>query len=117
MKTVRISLPGIDALEATPDPRDYSLLADSDNVLIKEESRGSGTITSGNSVTITHDLGYIPLYFVFVEVSTGRYRLVNAESPLGGDFSVYTTTSALTITNNTGSTRGYQFYIFYDNIT
>ena len=71
MFTVRISLPGKDALVST-DPRDFSLFADQDNVLIKEHSRGAGSLANGDSATITHSLGYIPHYFAYIQVASGR---------------------------------------------
>lgn len=107
---IRVALPNVDALEST-NPKDYSLFSDSDNVLIKEFERGAG---NGNT-TITHNLGYIPFFLVYTDIGSGRFRVVNAQSPLGGGPQVYATTTELIIANNAGA--DYQYYIFYDNIT
>lgn len=107
---IRVALDGINALTDS-DSSHYSLFSDSDNVLIKEFARGSGN----GDATISHNLGYIPLFLVYTEVSSGRFRIVNAQSPLGGGTQVYATTTTLVITNNTGI--DYQYYIFYDNMS
>lgn len=108
-QTIRVSLPGYNALTETNLYR-YSLYADSDNVLIKEHSRGSG---NGN-VTITHNLGYIPIFLVYTDIGAGRFRIVSAQNPLGGGPSVYATTTTIVIANNAGA--NYQYYIFYDTM-
>jgi len=115
--TVRVSLEGIEATEASPDPRDYSLLADQDNILIKEHSRGNVGIDDGNSEVITHDLGYPPHVFVYGELGTdGRYQLVNGYTLYSG-WRMDMDEDDLTIDNRTGSNdRDARYYIFYDNI-
>lgn len=109
INVLRVALPGINALDNT-DPQNFSLFSDTDNVLIKEFKRGSG---NGNA-TITHSLGYIPFFLVYTDIGSGRFRVVNAQSPLGGGPQVYATTTTLVIANNIGA--DYQYYIFYDNV-
>lgn len=106
---MRVALPGYN-VETETDIYRFSLYTDSDNVLIKEHSRGSG---NGN-VTITHSLGYVPFFLVYTEISAGVFRVVSAQSPLGGGPRVYATTSQLVISNNAGA--DYQYYIFYDDM-
>lgn len=114
---IRVALPSINALTET-DPSKFSLYSDSDNVLIKEFARGAGSVDLSSSITISHNLGYIPFFLVYVEIDTDRFRLLNAQSPIGGGWTAYATINSLVITNNFSSThKEYQYYIFYDNIT
>jgi hypothetical protein len=116
-QTIRVSLPGYNALTNT-SIYNYSLYADSDNILIKEFARGSGTLDFGFSATITHNLNYIPFYLVYCLVNTNRYRIANAASPLGGGWITYATTTTLVIKNSYHADyKNYKYYIFYDNIT
>lgn len=108
--------PSADALTDT-DPSHYSLFSDQDNVLIKEFERGSGTLGLGSTVTINHNLGYIPFYLVFAQVDTSKYRLVNRYN-IYSEWRVYATTTGLVIRNQFSSSfTGYKYYIFYDNFT
>lgn len=113
MQTIRISLPAIDALEANPDPRDYSLLADEDNILIKEHSRGSGNLVSGQA-TINHGLGYIPFYLVYGEVSSGVFQLIGYYT-LHHAWKVYADVDNLVILGS--GTDAFKYYIFYDDMS
>lgn len=115
--TLRVSLPTYNALTDT-NPDHYALYADSDWILIKEKARGSCSISNGNTETISHDLGYIPYTIVFYNISSGVWKKIQARDDwegLGGSFTL--TTTQLLITNNTGSTKTFKYYIFYDNIS
>lgn len=115
--TFRVSKPGYNALTDT-DPNNFAIYADADDVLIKELARGSGTLALGSSVTINHNLGYIPTFFVWGQTAAGQYRLVNAQSPVGGGWKSYVTTTTLVITNSFSSSfTGYRYYIFYDDMS
>jgi len=83
--TIRVSLPEKNALTDS-DIDNYALYADEDNVLIKEHLRGNTSIAATSTGTINHNLGYIPLVFVYAEVSAGRWVYV-----IGGsnDYDVY----------------------------
>lgn len=113
---VRVALNGYDALKDT-DPSHFSLFTDQDNVLIKEKSRGSGAIASGNTAVIVHNLGYIPFFLVYCEISTNRFQAVNTFDPNSGVWRAYADTTNLYVRNVSSSTKRYRFYIFYDNVT
>jgi hypothetical protein len=114
--TIRVSLSGINALEATPDARDYSLLADDDNILIKEEGRGSVDVAEFTWEEIDHDIGYCPHFYIYGEVSSGRYQLVNGYN-IFGNFLGYTGISTLYLKNGMcGDSRKIRYYVFYDDI-
>jgi hypothetical protein len=115
-QTIRVSKPGYDAL-TDANIYNYSLYADSDNVLIKEKARGTGTVDLYGTATINHALNYIPFYLVYTEVASGRYRVNNAYEALSSGWMVNVTTADLTITNNISATyTDYKYYIFYDVI-
>lgn len=114
-QTIRVSLPGYDALtDGTIDH--YSVYADSDNILIKERSRGTTGITNGNRGTITHNSGYIPFFLTYGEVSTGKFRVISGFDPIGSGWSSYTGTSNLIIRNGSGGGTIVHYYIFYDDL-
>lgn len=116
-QSIRATLSGYDALTDS-DPDGFSLYADSDWILVKEKDRDSGSVSFGNSDTISHSLGYIPAYMVWGEIASGRYRLVNSGDPIGGGWSSYSTTSNLVIENSYSSTyTDYRYYIFYDDMS
>lgn len=112
-QTIRVSLPGYDALtDSTPDH--YALYADQDWVLIKEFVRGTTSIANSATGTITHNLGYIPMVFVYVS-DGASWDLVTGV--LNRPYSTYAIdTTTLRITNVTGSTQTFLYYIFYDQI-
>ena len=110
--TVRISLPGIDAL-ASNDPRDFSLFADQDNVLIKEYVRGNVEVTGYSTLEIEHGLGYVPLVFVYAEdIYYDQYLhgpgLYSSFYWLADEENIYL--------HNSTVTRNFKYYIFYDNV-
>jgi len=110
--TMRVSLPGYNALTDT-DLDHFALHADEDNVLIKEFERGSYTSTANETKTIPHNLGYIPFYLVFFEIS-GKWYSVGwgfISSPYVGS---YVDTTNLTI--YTQNSTNVKYYIFYDDI-
>lgn len=115
--TIRVSKPGFNALTET-NLDNYALYADNDSVLIKEKSRGSGSLSFNASATINHALGYIPAFIVWGEISSGVWRMVNAQSPNGGGWKAYATTTDLVITNgHSGTYNKYRYYIFYDDMS
>lgn len=103
-RSIRVALPGYNALTDT-DPDHFALYGDEDWVLIKEFARGSVTVVSGGSYTITHNLGYVPLVMVYSR-SGDIWSIVSGES-----VEVTTTTLKVYLTNGTQ----FKYYIFYDN--
>lgn len=118
--TLRISTEGNDVKD-NKDPYKFSLYADDDHVLIKEAARGSGTVAYHESATIAHNLGYIPFYAVYCQTAANTYAIANSFDPVGSGWRVYADTTNLYIVNNfdvggDGYT-GYQYFIFYDNMS
>lgn len=106
-----------DALTDT-DPSHYSLFSDSDNVLIKEKARGSGSVDLNSTATIAHNLGYVPFFIVYAEISSGRYRISSAFDPVGSGWRAQADSTNLYIGNFYDATfKNYYYYIFYDNFT
>jgi hypothetical protein len=113
--TVRVSLPGINALETSPDPTDYALLADEDNVLIKEQSRGSVEVSDADTEVVAHNLNYLPHFYAYGEVSSGRFQIATGFN-LFGDFVANVDDTNLNLNNRSGSTAEMRYFIFYDDI-
>ena len=112
---MRVALPGYDALTDT-NLDHFALYTDQDNVLIKEQSRGSSSLADGGTLTVAHNLGYTPHCFVYTETSTaGRYKLSNGYDVLLPLRTLVDDTN-LKVINASGGTRTVRYYIFYDNI-
>jgi len=116
MNVLRVALPGYDALTDT-DPKHFSLRSDEDNVLIKEQTRGSVTVADGDTETIPHNLGYIPFYLVYGLIGSGRYRIVNSYN-LYSDWRAYANETNLYIENQQSATyTTTKYFICLDNFT
>jgi len=127
-QTIRISLPGYNALTDT-NLDHYALYADQDNVLIKEKTRGSFTITGNGSQviqTIAHNLGYIPLFLVYVYdldfyLGINKWKLL-AHNSAGASVPPYLAvadTTNLYVYNFLAASAGaiaFKYFIFYDNV-
>jgi hypothetical protein len=104
---MRVSLPGYNAGTDT-NLDHYALYSDQDNILIKEFARGTTTLGSFSSGTISHNLGYIPMYEVRVD---GKEILgYNIYS----EVKTYIGTSSMVLINNFGFNVTFKYYIFYD---
>jgi len=116
-KGIKIALPTYNALTDT-NPDHFSLYVDgtTDHILIKEKTRSSQSVNAQN-VTVAHGLGYVPLCYVYVEVSAGVWRQIfnRAIDTTGYWYSVNATN--LVLNNDTGVAKTFAYYIFYDNIT
>lgn len=111
--TIKCALDGYNALTDT-DPRHFSLIADSDNILIKEFARGSITVGSFDDGYVEHNLNYPPKYIAYVETSSGVWEWVNGYN-IYSEFNVYATSTRLYFVNSSLSSRNFKYYIFYDN--
>ena len=113
-QTIRVSLPGYNALTDTNIDH-YALYADSDNILIKEKTRSSTSVSS--TTNIAHSLDYVPFCIVFVEVSSGVWRKIFSSPIDGVGFWYEINSTNLVLRNTSGSAKTFSYYIFYDNIT
>lgn len=115
-QVIRVTKPGYDVFTET-NLYNFSLYSDSDNILIKELSRGSGTLALHAEETINHNLSYIPFFLVYGQVASGRYRVANMFDPLGSGWRSYVDTTSLFIDNEFDNTNtGYKYFLFYDNM-
>ncbi len=127
MNVLRAALPGFNA-ETDTDPDHFALFTDEDYVLIKEFTRGSVGITGDGSEvieTIPHNLGYIPLFFVYVldiNHSPTKWKLL-AHNTAGASVPPYIAVvdeDNLYIYNFLAAAVGevqFKYYIFYDDIS
>lgn len=125
---IRVALPGYDALTDT-NLDHFALYTDQDNVLIKEFTRGSVSITgNGTEVieTIAHNLGYVPFFLVYVfdtasAFNDNKWKLL-AHNTAGASVPPYIAvadTTNLYIYNFLAAAEGaisFKYYIFYDNV-
>lgn len=74
MNIERAALPGYNALTDT-NPDHFAVYSDQNNVLIKELFASQQNIPEFNILeTLSHDLGYVPLSFVFAHLSSADSR-------------------------------------------
>ncbi len=109
--TLRVSLAGFDALTET-DQTKFSLYADEDNILIKEQSRGT---VNGQNESVAHSIGYNPHFYAYGEISAGRFQIMTGYN-LFGSFRAYTDNSNLYLVNTTGSDKDMRYFVFYDDV-
>lgn len=120
-KVIRVSLPnpegGYYNALTDSDPDHYSLFVDGaiDHILIKEKERGIQSVDSIDT-QIEHGLDYVPLCYVYVEVSSGTWRQIFSR-PIDTAGYWYTVNNTyLVLNNDTGVAKNFAYYIFYDNI-
>lgn len=89
--------------------------ASEQNILIKERQRGSVTIAGFGTATINHGLGYVPLAYVFGQVSGDTWAFIMGEA---SDITAYfDVDSNNLVLHNTGSvSKQFKYYIFYDRL-
>ena len=105
-QTVRVSLPGSNALTET-NKNNYALFADTDNVLLKEAARGN--LASGGSYP--HGLNYYPFYLTYGDLGAGVYQLATGYDAISGVPRARTTPTTLKTAGN-----AMKYYVFYDNM-
>lgn len=118
-QSMRVSLPGYNALTES-NIYNYSIYADSDNVLIKEFSRGSLSVADSASEEITHGLGYIPDFIVYGEdpADSTKKILLTGYPFLGLGWLTAADDDKLYIFNynGTGGALDVEYFIFYEDI-
>ena len=116
VQTIRVSLPGYDALTDT-NPDHYALYADNDLVLLKEKTRGTVSVSAYSiSSPIPHGLPYIPYVLSFVDEGGGSYKRVDGKT-YDTLYEFYIDSSNIYFVNNSSSTKIFYYYIFYDGLT
>lgn len=117
---LRTALPGYNALTDT-NLDHFSLYTDQDNILIKEKTRGTFARATGTE-TIAHNLGYVPDFRVFVDDQASAFvrygwKAVAARHSafLAPNFTAEADDTNLYVTNNSGVSCDFIYYIFYDN--
>lgn len=109
---IKIALPGYNAFTDT-NPDHFALLVDPaiDYILIKEYLKASQAITS--SLTVNHNLGYVPFCLVFGEVSSGVWRRLYSRDIAGFGMYYQVNSTQLQIFG----TGNIAYHIFLDNVT
>jgi hypothetical protein len=118
MPSARAALPGYNALTDT-DLDHFSLYSDIDNVLIKRQSQGSGTLDPEDLLTVNHNLGYIPFWATFGELDTGVWGMLNNEYnafEVPGILSASDTENVY-INTNRFVNLNYAYDVFYDDMS
>lgn len=114
----KVALPGYNAqTDTNPDHFALYVNQEVDYVLIKEKARGTLQVNNAASDHVHHDLGYIPFCLVFLDNGDGSYTRLYGVDPGGGDTGYIVSTTTLTFINNSGATKNFKYYIFYDDIT
>ena len=110
---MKVSLPGYDV---TSDLDRYMSLSSKANIF-KVFASGTSSVTSGDTLEITHSLGYIPNFLVYIETdgSTNQMQIVSA-SLITNAAQAYADTNKLYVYNYGASTRDVYYYIMYDQI-
>lgn len=102
---ILVSLPG-KSVNST-DKRDFSIRSDVRQLMIHQ----SGCVNSPAQLTVTHNLGYKPMYFIFAKSGT-KYQMVTQS----GSIEVSATTSLLTVRDFSASIADWAYIIFKDTL-
>ncbi len=115
---VRVALPGFNALTDT-NPAHFSLFVGgtTNQTLVKEQSRGTASVSSFNEGTVVHGIGYYPYAMSATEVNTGEYEWIyNAFGGAYNPYYMYVTTQNIVFGNQDSVTKPFTYSIFYDNL-
>lgn len=107
---ILVSLPG-ESVNST-DKRDFGVRSDCRQLMV---AKSGYTTTAVNGLTVTHNLGYKPMYFVYEESSTpGKYNM----SVYTGGMKMSVSTSQLSfMTTSSPTNRNWAYIIFKDTLT
>lgn len=111
--TMRVSNDGIDVLTET-DPKKFSLIADNDNVLIKEFARGTFSIDKGETITITHNFGYLAKFYAYILNGGVNHYMYWDDGRNNTYFTIAGYTDKIEIFSNEDGTKTGSYFIFYD---
>lgn len=113
---IKIAHAGINALTNT-DPSKFSLYVDGtiNHILVKEFSRGSQIVLSGNALEVIHNLGYPPMAIVNFQIASLDWQVAYGFG-LYNPWSVWATTTKLRMINGDVAARTVAYVLFYDQL-
>ena len=113
---IKIALPGYNA-ETDVDPTHFSLYVDgtTNHVLVKEKSRGSQIVNNGDTLEITHSLGYSPMAIVMVQIAGLDFEYAYGFGAFN-PWSVWADSTKLSILNGDSSPRTVAHILLYDQL-
>lgn len=104
---IRVSIPGKDVLTAT----DEELSLKSDFTLLKVVQNGRGTLGTTGIGTISHNLGYVPQFLVYMNNNATSTSLCKGDLLTAG-VAIADGTNLYVIQ---GGTATYNYYLFYES--
>lgn len=107
---ILVSLPGKNVQSI--DKRDFGVRSDVRQLMIHKSGYTSSPV---QSITVTHNLGYKPMYFVFLEdlSTTGKYLFATALDTLY----ITSTDTQITIGTSFPTARNWTYILFKDTLT
>lgn len=102
-----VSLPGKDV--NSTDKRDFCIRSDVRQLMI---AKTGYTTTPTNQFVVTHNLGYKPMYFFYIESESDRYHFLTSAS----DLVISSTNDSLTTSYFSGFSN-FAYIIFKDTLT
>lgn len=112
--TMRVSLPRYDCI-TDRNIDHYALYADQDNVLIKEFSRGTTNVTGPGTTSISHNLGYPPMFMGYVKITSANFQWIYGSGFFNNYYAYASTASLLLVNKDSSGTKIFKHYLFYDN--
>ena len=112
-QTIRVSLPGFNAGTDTNIDH-YSVYSDSDNILIKEKTRGTVNVANGATGTVAHGLGYIPFVMGYGNVGCKLSYLTGSDTSIPLPVSMTLDSTNIYFVNDYSGTVTFKYFVFYD---
>ena len=104
---IYISKPGKDV--SSTDKRDFAVRSDVRQLMI---AKTGYTTTPTNQLIVTHNLGYKPMYFFYIESESDRYHFLTSAA----DLAISSTNDSLTTSYFSGHAN-FAYIIFKDTLT